>query len=93
MEIDLDDEEMELLKTYNNGEWVSIATPENIAKYRKIARNTLKQKKIVNVEISNEDLSILQEEALEKGSSYQSIISMIVHEYASHSKNGFSSLI
>lgn len=82
MEINLDNEEMELLKSYNNGEWVSIATPEIISKYQQIARNTLKQKRLINIEISNEDFNIIQEVAVKKGFSYESLVASILHNYA-----------
>jgi hypothetical protein len=38
--IKLDEQEQELIDSYDRGEWQSIATPENLAKYKQIAQNT-----------------------------------------------------
>lgn len=82
----LDTEEKELIEFYESDKWVSISTPSLIDKYRKIARNTLQQKKIIDIEISSEDLTLLKEESLKKGFSYKSLIAAILHEHASQFK-------
>ncbi len=81
MNTNLDNEEIELLNSYNEGEWVSIATPQNMNKYEQIAKNTLKKKQM-NIEISSEDFDAIRKIAQKKGFSYQSLVTNILHNYA-----------
>lgn len=81
MNTNLDNEEMELLNSYNDGEWLSIATPPNISKYKQIAKNTLKKEQI-NIEISSKDFDVIRKIAQKKGFSYQSLVTNILHNYA-----------
>lgn len=60
MDINLDKEEQELMVFYESEQWVSIATPENLAKYKQLAKNTLSQRSLVSVELSKTDLSVIQ---------------------------------
>jgi predicted DNA binding CopG/RHH family protein len=82
MKTALDIEEKELIAFYKSDKWVSISTPELIDKYKKIASNTLKQKKVINVEISSEDFNAIQNFAVKKGSSYQELAANVLHNYA-----------
>ena len=82
MKTALDIEEKEVIEFYESDKWVSICTPNLVDKYRKIARNTLQQKKMINIEISSEDFNAIQNFAVKKGASYQELVANILHNYA-----------
>jgi predicted DNA binding CopG/RHH family protein len=75
----LDNEEKELLESYENDEWVSIS--EDVNKYKEAAKNTFKKNKRVNIRISEIDLELLQERALIEGLPYQTLMSSVLHKY------------
>ena len=75
----LDNEEKELLESYENDEWVSIS--EDVNKYKVAAKNTFKKNKRVNIRISEMDLELLQERALIEGLPYQTLMSSVLHKY------------
>jgi predicted DNA binding CopG/RHH family protein len=75
----LDNEEKELLESYENDEWVSIS--EDVNKYKEAAKNTFKKNKRVNIRISEMDLELLQERALIEGLPYQTLMSSVLHKY------------
>lgn len=81
MNHNLNKEEKELLDSYENDEWVSIADTEDIAKYKTIAKNTFKKNKRVNIRISEVDLELLQEKALIEGLPYQTLMASVLHKY------------
>jgi predicted DNA binding CopG/RHH family protein len=80
----LDKEELELLESFENGEFVSI---DNLSvekeRFKKIAQNTLKKDKRINLRISERDLFAIQKEANKEGIPYQTLISSIIHKYSS----------
>ena len=75
----LDNEEKELLESYENDEWVSIS--DDVNKYKVAAKNTFKKNKRVNIRISEIDLELLQERALIEGLPYQTLMSSVLHKY------------
>jgi len=79
--IKLDKEEKEFLDSYENDEWVSVATPEEINRYKASAKATFKKDKRVNIRISGIDLELLQERAMMEGIPYQTLMSSILHKY------------
>ncbi len=79
--IKLDKEEKETLESYENDEWVSVSTEQDIAKYRAAAKNTFKKGKRVNIRISKLDLDLLQEKALIEGLASQTLMSSVLHKY------------
>ena len=79
MSKELNKEEIELLESYENDEWVSIS--DDINKYRAAAKNTFKKNKRVNIRISEVDLELLQERALIEGLPYQTLMSSVLHKY------------
>ena len=74
-------EEKELLKSYEADEWVSVASPDEINKYKAAAKNTFRKDKRVNIRMSELDLELLQEKALIEGLPYQTLISSVLHKY------------
>ncbi len=77
----LNQEEQEILTSYNNDEWSSVATPERIAELQSYAEATLNQKKTVTLQLSSFDLEAIQVQAKEKGISEKTLISDILHGY------------
>ena len=77
----LTEEEKELLQSYENDEWVSVATPDSISRYQAAAKATFKKNKRVNIRISGMDLELIQERALLEGIPYQTLMSSILHKY------------
>ena len=77
----LSKEEKEILESFENDEWESVATPASLAKYKAAAKNTFKKDKRVNIRISEKDLELLQERALIEGLPYQTLMSSVLHKY------------
>ena len=80
----LNQEEKELLKSVERGEWKSVRRPEaERGRYRKYAEATFKKGCRINIRISSRDLEALQRRALEEGLPYQSLVSSVLHKYVS----------
>jgi len=77
----LSKEEQDILNSYENDAWVSVANTLDIANYREIAKNTFKKNKRVNIRLSEFDLELLQEKALIEGLPCQTLMSSILHKY------------
>jgi len=80
---ELDDEEKQLLEEFERGEWVPV---KNQAKAKReameTARNTLKKTKNINIRLTERDLHKLKVKAMEEGIPYQTLVSSILHKYA-----------
>ena len=86
--VKLDKYEEEILSAYEADEFESVVTPERkleLQKLQKIAKNTFKKDKRINIRISNRDLVAIQKRALEEGMPYQTLVSSILHKYVSGS--------
>lgn len=80
----LDDEERDILESYNRGEWKPVpGTEADLKKYQEYARATFKKDKRVNIRISGKDLEAIQKRALEEGLPYQTLMASILHKYVS----------
>jgi predicted DNA binding CopG/RHH family protein len=77
----LNQEEKELLKSYDDDEWVSAANPTDMERYKLAAKSTFKKDKRVNIRMSEMDLELLQERALIEGLPYQTLMSSVLHKY------------
>jgi len=81
--LELEQEEKDLLDSYERGEWRSVKNLEQeIQKHREHARKTLKKDKRVNIRVSSMVLDELQARAAEDGIPYQTLISSILHRFA-----------
>jgi predicted DNA binding CopG/RHH family protein len=79
----LDPEELELLASYEAEEWVAARqAAEEKARYQAYARAAFRKDRRVNIRISDRDLVSLQKRALREGLPYQTLISSILHKYA-----------
>lgn len=80
----LDKEEQELLESFERGEWRPVGNQNReIERHRRYARNTLKKDRRVNIRITSQDLEAIQSLAVEDGIPYQTLMSSILHRYAS----------
>jgi len=80
--IKIDQEELELLESYERDEWQSVKDLDSQAQtYRTYAQATMRKDTRVNIRISTKDLDALQVKALEEGIPYQTLISSILHKY------------
>jgi predicted DNA binding CopG/RHH family protein len=77
-------EEKDILDSYNRGEWRPVKNPKReIKKLQRYARNTLQKDKRINIRMSSKDLDRVQVIAAQEGIPYQTLISSIIHKYAS----------
>lgn len=81
--ISLDQGEQALLDSYEAGEFVSILNADRRDKWAKLASESIKKDKRINIRISSRDLEALQRRALEEGLPYQSLVSSVLHKYVS----------
>jgi len=80
--IKLSDEEVDILRTYEDGEWGSVEEIESeTQRYAQYARDTFRKDKRVNIRITSKNLEALQKKAREEGIPYQTLISSILHKY------------
>lgn len=77
-------EESKLRQTVERGEWVGLGrTKSGKAKsYVDAAKATLRKNRRINIRINEADLEAIQERALEEGIPYQSLVSSVLHKYA-----------
>ena len=82
----LDEEEKDLLRSYNRGEWQSVPlTDEMLESYKKAAGNTqeiLSKRHEITVNISGRDLIGIRGKAFEQGVHYKALIAAVLHKYA-----------
>ena len=79
-------EEKDLLDSYEKEEWKSVKNlKKEMTRYQKDARATLRKAKRINIRVPAKDLEEIQKRALEEGIPYQTLISSILHKYASGS--------
>jgi len=78
----LNNEEKDLLKSVENGEWRRIPNFKKEAeRYQEAAHETLKTNKRVNIQMTERDLVRIQKKAVEEGLPYRSLISSVIHKY------------
>ena len=82
MKYSLDNEEKEILHTYENNEFVEIPDMEaEIKNHAEYAKLTFLKNKRINIRISQNDLESIQIKALEEGIPYQTLIASLIHKY------------
>ena len=80
----LDADEKDILASYERGEWRPVkAAKRNLSRYARYAKATFRKDRRVNIRISSKDLEAIQKRALEEGLPYQTLISSLLHKYAS----------
>lgn len=80
--LNLDNKEKELLESYDKGEWEKISEHENeLKKFQKLASDSLKKDKRINIRITHRDLTEIKRKAVHEGIPYQTLVSSILHKY------------
>jgi predicted DNA binding CopG/RHH family protein len=80
----LDAQEKEILESVERGEWRSVkGVKRERSRYIPYAKATFRKDRRVNIRISSKDLEAIQKRALEEGLPYQTLISSLLHKYAS----------
>jgi predicted DNA binding CopG/RHH family protein len=78
----LTQEEKDILKSVERGEWRRIPDFDKEAKrYQEYARATLRKDKRVNIRMAERDIGRFQKKAIEEGLPYQTLISSVLHKY------------
>lgn len=78
----LNQEEKALLKSLEAGEWRSVPDfDREKERYRRYALAAVRKDKRINIRISEKDLFLIQERAINEGLPYQTLISSILHKY------------
>ncbi|MBM3709842.1 MAG: antitoxin [Actinobacteria bacterium] len=84
MKYKLESEEKEILKDYENDEYIEIPDMDKaIEKHTGYAKATSLKNKRINIRISQRDLEYIQRRALEEGIPYQTLIASLIHRYLS----------
>jgi predicted DNA binding CopG/RHH family protein len=84
MNYQLNEEEKEILSTFERGEWEKIpGMDEEIKRHVEYAKATHRKDKRINIRISEKDLEMIQRKAIEEGIPYQTLISGVIHKYVS----------
>lgn len=79
----LDEEEKELLASFENDEWKTVKNIEKEkAHARKAADKTLRKDVRINIRLSSSDISNIKQMAAYEGMPYQTLIASILHKYA-----------
>ena len=82
MTLKLDNNEKDILGSYENGEWIEVPDmKDEIKKHVDYAKSTTRKDKRVNIRMSQRDLESLQRKALEEGIPYQTLISSLLHKF------------
>ncbi len=76
----LDEEEKELIKSFNRGEWKSLKKKEQ-KKYVKAAKENVEMMKRINIQLTLKDYNRIKIRAMEEGIPFQTYISKIIHRY------------
>lgn len=77
----LNKEELDVLKSFESGEWKTLLNKSDLTRYQKYARATFQKDRRVNIRISSKDLEGAQKKALEEGIPYQTLIASVIHKY------------
>ncbi|MFA4965461.1 MAG: hypothetical protein WC709_07490 [Thermoleophilia bacterium] len=77
----IDPHEVEVLGAYESGALKSVATKEELVRFKAAARATAIKDRRVNIRLSSGDLRDIQVRALEEGVPYQTLIASVLHRY------------
>jgi len=77
-------DEREILESVEHGGWRSVkGAKRERSRYVRYAKATFRKDRRLNIRISSKDLETIQKRALEEGLPYQTLISSLLHKYAS----------
>ena len=81
----LDDYEKDILADFEADKFESVLTLARKEEIARIAEQSFKKDKRINIRLSSRDLSSIQRRAMEEGIPYQTLVSSILHKYVSGS--------
>jgi len=76
----LDEEEKDLYEAVEKQETESLK--EDLQRYIQIAKNTIEKNQRINLRINEKDMRKIREKSIELGVPYQTLINMILHQFA-----------
>ena len=79
----LDAAEKGLLESVARGEWKSAARKRERTTYARYAKATFRKDRRLSIRLSSKDLEAIQKRALAEGIPYRTLISSLLHKYAS----------
>jgi predicted DNA binding CopG/RHH family protein len=77
----LDDEEKEIIESFERDEWISDFDDSIKKKYQEYAAYSLNKQKRINIRMTERDLHRIKIRAIQEGIPYQSLISMLIHKF------------
>ena len=81
---ELTEEEQGILEAFEKGEFKSVPKLNKVKEhFQQVAKNTLNKAKNINIRLSERDLAMLKRKAVEEGIPYQTLVSSILHKFAS----------
>ncbi|MEI6790749.1 MAG: CopG family antitoxin [Myxococcaceae bacterium] len=79
----LDQEEQELLTSFENGEWKTVRNfKKEVATLEKAAKKFIKKDARINIRVSQYDLDRIKRVAAHEGMPYQTLIASVLHKFA-----------
>lgn len=82
MNNNFNDDELEILKKYNDNKLIQSKTKkEDINKAKEIVNNSINKSKHISIRLSEKDLTKLKVKSLESGVAYQTLIGILVRQY------------
>lgn len=78
---EIDDEEKELLATFEAEEWQSVGESSRLLELQKYAKAAIAKDRRITLRVSSADLEGIQTKAIEEGIPYQTLIASILHKY------------
>ena len=82
-QINLDDEEKELLSSFEKDEWKTVKNVEKEkVRAKKTAKKTLRKDVRINIRLSSSDIFNIKQMAAYEGLPYQTLIASVLHKYA-----------
>ena len=80
----LDPGEKEVHDAFSRGDWRAVTVNrQERNRYIRYARATFRKDRRLNIRISSRDLEVIQQRAREEGLPYQTLISSVLHKFAS----------
>lgn len=81
---ELTKEEQDILDAFERGEFKRVSNLKKAKEhFSQVAKNTLNKAKNINIRLSEKDLAKLKRKAVEEGIPYQTLVSSILHKFAS----------
>jgi predicted DNA binding CopG/RHH family protein len=76
-------DEKAMLESVERGEWKSAGGKRERTRYARYPKATFHKDRRLNIRLSSKDLEAIQKRALAEGLPYQTLISSLLHKYAS----------